>query len=254
MQNRGFDYRNLISSGNFGTQAPEQRQEQMHDFSGDEEETDFRWVHYFLSKQGNEYFCRIDESYINDSFNLYGMVSMVPYYDAALDLITDTDEREEYSEEHQELIEHDADVLYGLIHARYIVTNRGLQAMFEKYKLRQYGECPYVYCKKKALLPCGLSNEKNKDSVKLYCPSCEMIYRPRSSRHENIDGAFFGTTFAHLFFMTFPQLKPTHRPQSVIPKVYGFRIHPDAYVHSLEESKKKQRSMQRRIKRRQGRY
>jgi len=249
-----MDYHSIISGGKFGGSGAngfQQKEEEMHsEFDSHDDSTHFNWVNYFLSKAGNNFFCRVDESYINDSFNLYGMVQQIPYYDAALDLICDVDEDEEYSEEHQELIENDADVLYGLIHARFIVTNRGLQAMFEKYKHREFGECPYVYCNNKPLLPCGLTNEKNKEGVKLFCPSCEMIYRPRSSRHENIDGAFFGTTFCHLFLMTFPQLKPDIRPKAVIPKVYGFRVHPDAYQLCLEESKKKQRNAQKRLRRR----
>lgn len=207
------------------------------------EDANFCWISYFLSKSGNNFFCKIDEPYIHDSFNLYGFIQQVPYYDQALDLMCDIDEEEEFSEDHQELIENDADVLYGLIHARYIVTNRGLQAMFEKYKYREFGECPYVYCNRKGLLPTGMTDEKNKDSVKLYCPSCENVYRPKSSRHESIDGAYFGTTFAHLFFLTYPQLKPQKKPSMYIPKIYGFRVHPDAYQRSLLDRKEKQQAL-----------
>ena len=48
-------------------------------------------ITYFLSLKGNEFFCQIDEDYIHDNFNLTGLASMVPYYDFALDLITDMD-------------------------------------------------------------------------------------------------------------------------------------------------------------------
>eukprot|EP00494_Astrolonche_serrata_P033165 UN33434 len=124
---------------------------------GTEEDTNFCWVNYFINKSGNNFFCRVEESYINDQFNLYGLNTQVPYYDQALDLIMDIEDDDEYSEDHQELIENDADVLYGLIHSRYIVTNRGLQAMFEKYRNRDFGECPYVYCAQRALLPVGMT-------------------------------------------------------------------------------------------------
>jgi len=173
MSRRDFDFQQLINNGRFGAVSTnfQMKEDEMHsEFDSHDDSTNFNWVNYFLSKSGNSFFCRVDESYINDSFNLYGMIQQVPYYDAALDLICDIDEDEEYSEEHQELIENDADVLYGLIHARFIVTNRGLQAMFEKYKNREFGECPYVYCNNKPLLPCGLTNEKKQRRRKAVLP------------------------------------------------------------------------------------
>ena len=54
---------------------------------------------------------------------------MVPHYDYALDLIVDTETEEVLNEEQQEVIESAAEVLYGLIHARFIVTTRGLASM-----------------------------------------------------------------------------------------------------------------------------
>ena len=67
--------------------------------------------------------------------------------------------------------------------------------------------------------------------VKLYCPNCEDIYNPRIGRHESIDGAFFGTTFPHLFFQTFPELFPSNHNENrvnvekYIPRIFGFKIH-----------------------------
>ena len=92
---------------------------------------DFGWISYFLTLKGNEFFCQVDDDYIQDNLNLTGLINQGPYYEYALDLITDVDndERTDLSDEHQEMVENDAEVLYGLIHARYILTNRGLHAM-----------------------------------------------------------------------------------------------------------------------------
>lgn len=44
-----------------------------------------------------------------------------------------------------------------------------------------------------------------------------------------MDGAYFGTTFAHLFMMTFPGLRPVKPTEKHVPKAFGFRIHPSAW-------------------------
>lgn len=41
----------------------------------------------------------------------------------------------------------------------------------------------------------------------------------------DIDGTYFGTTFPHLFLMTYPHLKPQKPSQQYIPRVFGFKIH-----------------------------
>lgn len=43
--------------------------------------------------------------------------------------------------------------------------------------------------------------------------------------YQDIDGAYFGTTFPHLFLMTYGHLKPQKATQSYVPRVFGFKIH-----------------------------
>jgi casein kinase II subunit beta len=97
-------------------------------------------------------------------------------------------------------------LLYGLIHQRYITSRPGIQQMLEKYELQHFGHCPRVNCAGSKVLPVGLSDTPGQDTVKLFCPSCLDIYTPPNSRFQTVDGAFFGTTFGCLFFMTFPEL------------------------------------------------
>src|ERR1700761_2376090 len=104
------------------------------------------------------------------------------------------------------VIESSAEMLYGLIHQRFICSRAGIQQMSEKYELGHFGVCPRTNCNLARALPVGLSDVPGEDTVKLFCPSCLDVYVPPNSRFQTVDGAFFGTTFGCLFFMTFPEL------------------------------------------------
>ncbi|KAK3045662.1 casein kinase 2 regulatory subunit, partial [Coniosporium uncinatum] len=104
------------------------------------------------------------------------------------------------------VIESSAELLYGLIHQRYITSRPGIQQMFEKYELQHFGQCPRVFCNGAKVLPVGTSDTPGQETVKLFCPSCMDVYTPPNSRFQSVDGAFFGTTFGCLFFMTFPDI------------------------------------------------
>lgn len=54
-------------------------------------EEDVSWISWFVSIRGNDFFCEIEEPFIQDDFNLTGLSSQVPYYDYALDMILDID-------------------------------------------------------------------------------------------------------------------------------------------------------------------
>lgn len=188
---------------------------------------DTSWISWFCNLRGNEFFCEVDDDYIQDDFNLCGLSSQVPYYDYALDLILDVESSngDVFTEEQNELIESAAEMLYGLIHARYILTSKGMAAMLDKYKNIDFGRCPRVYCCGQPCLPVGQADIPRSTTVKIYCPRCEDVYYPRSKYQGNIDGAYFGTTFPHLFLMTYGQLKPTKASQSYVPRVFGFKLH-----------------------------
>lgn len=101
------------------------------------------WIAWFLSTKGNEYFCEVDEEYILDRFNLTGLNAEVQHYSQALDLITDAmgksvnpvtttakyPAEDELNDEGRESLESSARHLYGLIHARFVITSRGLSKM-----------------------------------------------------------------------------------------------------------------------------
>ena len=193
----------------------------------EEEDEEISWISWFCSLKGNEFFCEVDEEYIQDDFNLCGLSSQVPFYEYALDMILDleTPGYDELTEEQHQMVESAAETLYGLIHARFILTNRGLSIMEEKFRAVHFGRCPRVYCQGQPVLPVGQSDIPREGSVKIYCPKCDDIYYPRSSRHRGIDGAYWGRTFPHLFLLTFSEHKPPIPTHKYIPKIYGFKVY-----------------------------
>lgn len=194
---------------------------------------DSTWIAWFVTLRGNEFFCEVDEDYIQDDFNLTGLSTMVPYYEYALDMILDVEMPvgQTLTEEQQEVVESAAEMLYGLIHARYILTSRGMQGMFDKFHVGAFGRCPRVYCQGQNVLPAGLSDVPRNCTVAVYCPKCQDIFHPKSTRQANIDGAYFGTTFSHLFLLAHPELIPSRPSQSYISRIYGFKIHQSSAYH-----------------------
>mmetsp|Transcript_30652 Transcript_30652/g.68736 ORF Transcript_30652/g.68736 Transcript_30652/m.68736 type:complete len:379 (+) Transcript_30652:171-1307(+) len=178
------------------------------------------WIQRFCWKKGNEFFCEVDKSYIEDGFNLYGLRNMVTNYQEALNIILDNLDSEQ---DESETMTDSAMQLYGLIHARYIVTTHGLNAMHTKFQQSEFGKCPRVLCCNQSVVPMGQHVDPEHDTVKIFCPKCGEAYAAPLSTQ--VDGAFFGPTFPHLFFMTFDNEMPSESPPRYVPRVYGFRIH-----------------------------
>lgn len=228
-QDRHLDNRStatLATTKNNISDVESETDSEESDVSGSDGD-DASWISWFCNLRGNNFFCEVDDEYIQDNFNLCGLSSQVPYFDHALDLILDVESSHEdtFTEEQNELIESAAEMLYGLIHVRYILTSKGMSAMLEKYKDYDFGRCPRVYCCGQPCLPVGQSDIPRTNTVKIYCPKCQDIYYPRSKYQGNIDSAYFGTTFPHLFLMTYGHLKPQKVTQSFVPRVFGFKLH-----------------------------
>ncbi|KAF2401371.1 casein kinase-like protein subunit II beta [Trichodelitschia bisporula] len=204
------------------------------------------WRDWFISSRGNEYFCEIDEDYLNDRFNLTGLNTEVQYYQYALDLVTDVFDLD-CEDDMREQIEKSARHLYGLVHARYIVTTRGLSKMLEKYKKGEFGKCPRVMCHQQPLLPMGQHDTPNISAVKLYCAKCEDIYNPKSARHSSIDGAYFGTSFHNILFQVYPTVAPVKSIRRHEPKVFGFRVHAAAALMRWQDERREEMLMRLRI-------
>jgi casein kinase II subunit beta len=189
---------------------------------------DESWVTWYCSLKGHELLCEVDPDFIDDSFNLHGLSEKVSYFNQALDIITDVDDLDdEYPPDSQERMdmERSSELLYGLVHARFILTSSGLEMMNDKLQTRDFGECLRIDCERQPLLPMGLSDRPGEATVKMLCCRCRQIYLPTKERHRALDGAFWGKTFPHLFLLQYPQRSGADKMPAVVPTIYGFRIH-----------------------------
>lgn len=206
----------------------------------DDDDDDTPWVTWFTEMKGNEFFCMVDREFIEDDFNLVGISSMVgSSYHYALDLILDvSSKRGHLTEDQLRVVEMAAETLYGLIHARFITTHRGLKLMEKKFMESEFGTCPRVLCSEQAVLPVGVSDDLQESSVKLFCPRCQDVYYPRSARYKALDGAFWGTSFPHLLLLQMQEkgFAPSYPQRSYVPRIYGFPLYKKPTTSDTQET------------------
>lgn len=93
----------------------------------------------------------------------------------------------------------------------------------QKFEAREFGTCPRVYCNFQSLLPVGESDKAHVSAMRLFCPCCKEVYHCKLADDNNIDGAFFGRTFPHIFLMQFPDFI-VKKKNEYKPTIYGFQI------------------------------
>lgn len=108
---------------------------------------------------------------------------------------------------------------------------------YEKFQHTHFGRCPRVYCGTQNVLPLGLSDNPRVSTVNVYCPKCQDIFVPRSTRQAALDGAYFGTTFAHLLLLTHADVIPAKPDQSYVPRIYGFKINRTSAYYTVAQQK-----------------
>jgi len=189
------------------------------------------WIHWFCKLKGNEYFVEVDEDFIKKEENLEG-IEVKNYIKVILSekKTKDFNLTQELLRDLQEIRD-----VYGFIHKRFINTPEGLGLMREKFINGIFGYCPRMLCNKQVMLPVGLSEDMRYSQVKVFCPLCQEVYKPRDIfygysdkkiiKFDLPDGVFFGTSFPQSFLMHFPDLDPRiNNTLKYIPKLYGFRI------------------------------
>ena len=111
------------------------------------------WISWFCSLPGHDYFCEVAEDFIEDDFNLTGLNAMVPFWKEAMEMVLDvepgafppTPELSSISLPNDlidedtakipdvSIVEASAELLYGLVHQRYVLTRAGLHAMVSEF-------------------------------------------------------------------------------------------------------------------------
>ena len=149
-----------------------------------------------------------------------------PYamYKQALDLILCDNEP---VKKPSPVVQYAAEILYGFVHARFVVSTRGLETMRQLLILHAssnpdsrhplYGRCPRLQCDGMPLLPIGLSDDFDPDSgshnhqsrAKRYCCKCRETFHCWDSK---VDGSAWGTSACHLLLMVYGKegLFPSH--------------------------------------------
>ncbi|ELP87844.1 casein kinase II subunit beta, putative [Entamoeba invadens IP1] len=191
------------------------------------------WITRFCSMPGHEYFVEVDEDYIGDQFNTYGLERCVPHFSKALDYILDCSDDCSHSRVSQEDLQQSAETLYGLVHARYILTLDGMKKMRVKVNQQAFGCCQRVKCDEQPLLPVGLYDTVGQETVKCFCPKCKDLYIPMDPHESKIDGSFIGMSFPHLYMLQYPDVVldsdssdsyDDSNSDVFCPTIYGFKI------------------------------
>ena len=206
--------------------------------SGSEKSETDSWISWFISQPGNEYLLEIDEDYIRDSFNLYGLRPLFQYYEHALEMILDPDapNDEDLRDHNYTEIFREAAELYGAIHQRFIMSPRGLSLLKQRYIDREFGTCPRMLCVNQPCLPIGVKDQVRQASVRIYCPKCEQVYVPPTKRVGSLDGAFFGPSLPQMFLQTYPDLVPLDLATPFEAKIFGFRVHSHKSVIKVKQT------------------
>ena len=188
------------------------------------------WLSEFLEQPSSKYFVRIDQSYLTDSFNAFGLKQKMSMYQEAFDLISSNRVRKGAD---SQVVARQASVLYGMIHQRFLLTEEGISAMHKKYNNGVFPKCPRVYCKSVSCLPFGVSDQPGEYTMKLYCPYCNDVYNMKDPVFANVDGAYFGPSYIHLYLQKYPVAVKRHR--HYVPNIFGFKLCDESDVHVKDE-------------------
>lgn len=241
------------------------------------------WVRRYLNARPKDVLLPVPKEYIADGFNLAQLAPIVerigfqvlgaqaveiakrlveiptpqpsyPIYRLALQLLLCENEAQEATIlQHPlippEAIQQAAEALYLLVHARFVTSPRGLDAL-RRILLNSpvFGKCPRLPCDGAMLLPHGACNDYtgNAHACQRYCPSCGNLWNCWESK---TDGCAWGPSLCYLLLLAhghelYPMANRKSRPPPRLslvssssgmihhhpsdPSIFGFRIYPAA--------------------------
>ena len=182
------------------------------------------WKKYYLSLPQNGWLCDIPDEYLNDRFNVYGLDESCKYLNQCINVITGAEKLSNISEAKAEIMmKEELPKVYGLIHARYILSPDGIAQMEAKYKAHCFGFCPRFKCKKEPLLPYGMSGSLHKSRVKGFCPICRKLYVPRPV--VELDGGYFGPNISHFIIDDLDLIGKHNEYEKYTLTAFGFDVY-----------------------------
>lgn len=190
------------------------------------------WIHAFClqgktqdHKDQQSWFCEIDPSFFDEELVQINKKEDKVWIDNAIELIGEKYKQENgrISPEGEMKLQCLAEHIYGLFHAKYILTEEGLKKMREKFLAKHWGTCPRYYCYHNPVLPYGQDDRPGVHCAQVYCPVCSEVYDSSDKRAKEIDGAYFGPTFALMFCKFFPELSSSEKPKQTL-RIHGFQI------------------------------
>jgi casein kinase II subunit beta len=192
------------------------------------------WLESFFSEPRSGLLVRIDDDFLANNFNSFGIKQSVPHFNAAYQLLRKGGDvrsaRVEAANVDPAVLSKEAEIIYGCLHARYLLTRPGQQLMMEKWKANAFEHCPRVLCRNVMCLPYGISEALGQHSVKFFCPGCNDVYLANQPAFQDMDGAYFGPNWVHVFVHNYQaQLVPKDPPRAYVPKIFGFRIYHEGH-------------------------
>lgn len=227
--------------------------------------TTLPWVSKFLNERSKDCLLPVPKDFLTDGFNLAQLAPIVerigfqvlgddaitiakqlmqvsqhsyPIYRLALQLILNESE-DETSILHHPLIpphaiQEAAQALFLMVHARFVSSPRGLDAIKRIARAGMFGRCPRRTCEGNCLLPYGSSIDYvgYGQNCKRYCPKCGEYWNFWDSK---TDGCSWGPSLCHLVLLThgseiYPPTTTMKRENhdENLSAVMGFKIHPAA--------------------------